>query len=704
MAKVDSYKPILDYWSPPKGTTADSNASNPIPISFITTTFTFDAEFFDEECLSRFLTMETEKENDGVAFLIEREEKLASLHSGLVLVDQNHCTGARSLRWDLIPCRLSKGVMHSKITILQWSNCIRLIIGSANLTKCGYCINQEIFGVIDYFPGSNADLKVISDVLVYLREMTRALSGELIRTRFKKIDSELRNILKKWGISERTYAKDEIRLQALFVSPGRLDALNQLKNLWEKETSLPPDKAYITSPFFDTEEYALTPSKKILDILDQNGKVKIEYNLTTEVLNQESDKIVVNAPSFLNNINDPTLQSVSFKGISEEGKNENGNNVARPLHLKSVWLCNNDLHLYQIGSSNFTSAGLGLVKKCNYEANLVYCISESANKKAYRLLEESYIDVNDLDSNNLIFKSRPNDDESLSDPGISLLPACFGEVVFRKDAEKSILELTFTSKSLPDSFEIRIGERSKSKNVGNIIYTAEQWELDEQKLKVCLEWTENFYPDFLLVRWKGANDFAWWPVLLESQLILPPVEELRNLPLEVLVHILSSSQPLHRLMKVIERFQTDRQPINKEETIVDALQLVDSSGFLLQRTRRVSFAINALCERLQRPVFTKESLNWRLNGPVGVRSLIDAIKKESRSEEEIKFLLAEIALELSRVQPSTTEISLKKNEIKLAIRKLIQEIAVEIQNGSKEVKTDIENYSIMAFNKALNDL
>ena len=35
--------------------------------------------------------------------LIEREEKLAGLACAAVLVDQHHCKGSRSLRWDLVP-------------------------------------------------------------------------------------------------------------------------------------------------------------------------------------------------------------------------------------------------------------------------------------------------------------------------------------------------------------------------------------------------------------------------------------------------------------------------------------------------------------------------------------------------------------------------------------------------------------------------
>lgn len=196
MTKKISDNKLLDFWSPP-GPTETDTLKKVEPISFISTSFTFESEFFEEECLTRFLCMETEKENDGVAFLIEREEKLAGLRGGIVIVDQQNCRGDRSLRWDLVPCRLGKGVMHAKITILHWSGCIRLIIGSANLTKNGYCINQEIFGVIDYTPNCDADLKVIEDTLSYLDNVISQKCGETLRDRFIKQREEIRSSLKK---------------------------------------------------------------------------------------------------------------------------------------------------------------------------------------------------------------------------------------------------------------------------------------------------------------------------------------------------------------------------------------------------------------------------------------------------------------------------------------------------------------------------
>ena len=117
----NSYAKLLDFWSPPE------QAGD--PIGCVATTFTFDSSFFENECLARFIGMESDPNVDGPVYLIELEEKLAGLQCASVIVDQHHCDGKRSLRWDLIPFRDSKSILHAKISLLCWSNCIRVIFG-----------------------------------------------------------------------------------------------------------------------------------------------------------------------------------------------------------------------------------------------------------------------------------------------------------------------------------------------------------------------------------------------------------------------------------------------------------------------------------------------------------------------------------------------------------------------------------------------
>ena len=148
--------PLLDHWTPPAGA-GDA-------VACLATSFTFNSEFFEEECLSRFLQLDTDPDEDGPLYLIERDEKLSQVEPISVIVDEAHCKGKRSLRWDLISFR-DLQLLHSKISLLIWSNHIRIVIGSCNLTESGYRKNREIAGVFDFNASEGVDKMVLNAVI-----------------------------------------------------------------------------------------------------------------------------------------------------------------------------------------------------------------------------------------------------------------------------------------------------------------------------------------------------------------------------------------------------------------------------------------------------------------------------------------------------------------------------------------------------------
>ena len=130
--KPENLGVLLEQWKPPHG------AGD--PIGCLATTYTFSPELFDEQCLARFLEIESEPNREDLAFLLERETRLGSVYAG-VLVDHSQAGVAHSLRWDVLPIRLPAGIQHAKLNILAWSRCIRIIVSSANLTEAGYRYN-----------------------------------------------------------------------------------------------------------------------------------------------------------------------------------------------------------------------------------------------------------------------------------------------------------------------------------------------------------------------------------------------------------------------------------------------------------------------------------------------------------------------------------------------------------------------------------
>jgi hypothetical protein len=222
--KGNANKKLLSAWEPPEGAG--------MPVGCVATTFTFSPVFFEEECLSRFLQMQSDALEDGPVYIIEREEKLADVRCASVLVDACHCKGSRSLRWDLLTARVPKAILHSKISLLCWSNRIRVIVASANLTDDGYRRNQEIFGFVDFHEGSDAPLKFLDDITLFLRQAstyghagTDGSSPAI--DRWNGFLDGVNAMSRSWGDPNERKGKKDIRVHAILTGPDRPDALEQ---------------------------------------------------------------------------------------------------------------------------------------------------------------------------------------------------------------------------------------------------------------------------------------------------------------------------------------------------------------------------------------------------------------------------------------------------------------------------------------------
>lgn len=58
------------------------------PLGCVGTTYTFDASFFKEECVSLFVGMQSDPLEDGRIYIVEREERLSQIFA-CVFVDRS---------------------------------------------------------------------------------------------------------------------------------------------------------------------------------------------------------------------------------------------------------------------------------------------------------------------------------------------------------------------------------------------------------------------------------------------------------------------------------------------------------------------------------------------------------------------------------------------------------------------------------------
>lgn len=681
---------LLDAWTPPP------EAKN--EVGCIATTFTFNPAFFEDECLARFTGLESDPDDrDDPSYLIEREEKFAALSCMAVLVDQHQCHRAnRNLRWDLISARVPTGILHSKISLLHWQNYTRIIIASANLTELGYRSNREIFGVLDYFDGSESPIESLQDSIAFLREAVSYSVAPNQKpspavTRWNEFLNRVEKDSVGWGA--RLDSLKEVSVQTVFVYPSRKEsAIDVIRNTWPDQR--PAVDAFVTSPFFDPpSEKSNRPTKELWNLLRQRGEASITFNVLAEEIEGEKG-LLIRAPEALL-LEQPKNREVEtlFERIYARDDTEENKADVRPVHLKSLWMQNDTWISYLIGSSNFTSPGLGL-KPSNLEANLLYHVNRNRNPKLEDELSITAF-AGELLEDDMLSKWLPLDSDFSEEETAPLLSVGFSEAIFTvDDGMNPKIRFTFCEK-LPGSWKICKREETVP------YFDHQAWRLAGEPKEITLDWRDLAPPSGFDVFVNESQEPAWWPVTIEKSSVLPPPEHLKDLDLDTLISILTSARPLHQILGSIRRQQKTLKSgsINID---LDPHKKVDTSKFLLQRTRRVSWALSALRAKLEIPVATMEILGWKLRGPVGVKAVVAAIVREAKSEEEKSFLLAELCLSLSQVNPvqHSDKNLIAPQIVKAEIKKMILEVRKEVEVDSLEGVTGLKDYISKVFKEA----
>jgi hypothetical protein len=352
---------------------------------------------------------------------------------------------------------------------------------------------------------------------------------------------------------------------------------------------------------------------------------------------------------------------------------------------------NDDWRLLAIGSSNFTTAGLGIVPgRANLEANLVYKVKRT--ERGFKAIREVWPQLGNelsLDSKSLIWNADP---EAMEDGGDTPpLPACFREAIF-VPGENPSLEISLVA-PMPTSWSISGGE------AGALLSSASGDGVGEYKHPLRAE--EVFF--VLNVAWESADGDALaasWPVNVSNPTALPSIAELKGLTLEELLDILASSRPLHdAATRILRRRRRKKSPSDIQ---LDPLRRLESAALLLRRTKRVAAALDRLKERLERPALTRDAFEWRLRGPIGSATLAEAFVREATLPGEASFYLAELALTLSRVNPDrSAEGGINRHVVSELLTQAIGELANKARDLPTVTETKpLDRYVAQAFRRA----
>ncbi len=671
--------PLLDLWQAP----TDAGAA----IGCLATSYTFSAALFEEECLARFVGMESDPGTDDIAWLIEREERLASVDCKAALVDAHHCRGCRSLHWDLLPVRLTRGVMHAKIWLLVWSHHLRLVIGSANLTEDGCRRNQEVVGVLDYREGSTAPRTALPPVLALLQDLIENTGDGPGTERCRALLARAEQLAADWGSAE------DQGVHPVLLAPEGPDVLEQLESLWQRRVESPPVQARVTSPFFDPPQARQNlPARRLREWLARGDDAQIEWCVPARLPDEAQQPVQLHAPRHL--LDTSWGGQDAFYRVIDDLEEERAP-VHRPLHAKTVGLSGHGWQALMVGSSNFTSAGLGIGRRRNYEANLLYIASRGKARKRARLLAAGVVSTEPIPGDCRLWDWQPLPDETAQEESMPPpLPQGFGKAVLSREGEQQVLRLAFHPHAgLPAGWVV------STESPAQLLIDEQAWRARGAPERITLPWADDSPPPSgLEVRWPDVERPAWWPVEVEDQSVLPQIEALRNLDLDTLIHALTSARPLHRILAAWRRYARDDGQ-SRPPLMVDFHARVDTRHFMLQRIRRVSWALSALRERLERPVYTEGGLHWRVHGPIGPLALARALQREiaahgnrALASAEQAFVLTELALELAHVQPQTQPGALGTDTMRAALLPVIEDILAQAGSLSEVADADLRHY------------
>lgn len=612
---------FLDHWSPPDGAGA--------PVACLATTFTFEVDFFVQDCLSRFLSLsmvaDEADEISSLASLLEEEDRLNEAQV-TILVDRSSPAEKRNLRWDLLPVRVPGGLLHAKVAVLIWERAARVVLGSANLTSAGYRRQVELALALDLDDNCRVPRPVLEALVGEVRHLaslipttaggprSRALSTvDLLASRIDQLD-----------LPQAT--RNSIRMAVAPARPG-VSPFEALDEVWSGSQPL---RATVLSPFWD----AVSGAPALAAIRRRLTGRPARRRSITAVVATDPWTGILRAPTML--ADEDLVDIVAFDPPPAPDP--------RLLHAKLVLLESDDWLAALIGSSNATEAGFGLHPQHGHqELNMwIGCPADSQVGRALRDLAGAGEPVTVGSSD-----WEPLEDED--EPTAPQLPAGFDTCVLRPGGPMQ-LHLSVDPPLLPDRWWV-------ATPAGTAIIDSDAWRAAGTADSVTVPVTDDALPSFLMVSWQDDGDLwqATWTVNVEDRSLLPPPAELAVLAerdIDLLLRALASTRPLPVAIEHEMRRRAGRDPVHRREEL-DPLRRYDDQGLLLERARQLSLALWRLQQRLGRPASTIEAVHWRLFGPVGPVALAQGITGASLSDTyvpgEAQFFLAELDLTVAAV-------------------------------------------------------
>jgi hypothetical protein len=392
---------LIDYYLPP--------GEGFVLESLVATTYQVDFEFVEEELLAAALGVRSPVSRLR-AFRSEIERKLQKAEVS-VLYDLSGCDRLARLspRIDAIPVVARK--LHSKISLLMWvrenistgaapDRLMRLIVGSANLTRQGFRHNYECIASVNFGRRSSSPRSLLATAIRFVQQIAGESRSPQLQRQFATFSEQVALLP-----NGQAGADDPVAMVAAH------EVVPAIRKAWAAISSKKPDVVIVVSPFWIEGS---TASKALFDFVQQigapatlelvcrgekspNGKTWLPVFDGT--LAMELKKLLPNRLYLRAALPDTVLQDTQQRpddiGDETEEKefasrlrpiDHNSSEAQRPLHAKLILVDGKAGSVLYAGSSNCTRRGLGLGGPTNFEAGLVYRLTPRQRKQVAGLV------------------------------------------------------------------------------------------------------------------------------------------------------------------------------------------------------------------------------------------------------------------------------------------------------------------------------
>jgi len=394
------FQKLLDSYIAPEGFELES---------LIATTYQVDFEFFEEELLATALGIRTPSSRIRV-FRTEIERSLRK-KSVTVLYDLRGSPTAKRSSPQIDPLPIQGRKLHAKITLLMWVRPaqgageravrrVRLVLGSANLTRAGFRENYECVVSLDFGDSKSSRRSVLEDAIKFIGSIGAGGNSPTLARQLGEFKA----------FAATVPANSQTKNQPInFVSADT--AMQILRKEWDALDGTRPNSVTVVSPFWPEGSTAANAMKSVFETLARPKRLDL---VCRGVLSPngadwvpEFDPVLavqlrplINCQLFLR----PTLPDA---GIDEED-NDKGDETeteeigralpdndpaiseaSRALHAKMIFVDGDKGSVIYVGSSNCTRRGLRLGRTTtkNWEAGFIYRLSRSGRNQLQRLLD-----------------------------------------------------------------------------------------------------------------------------------------------------------------------------------------------------------------------------------------------------------------------------------------------------------------------------